>query len=147
MVDETIIFDHHNILQKHIHIHIIWPEFISDCPPSVRMAVTQHEAAARPAGVVQFTADVQGMSIDDIMYYRWSIREFNYPLYTFSVRIRICLIHSYKWQPVSHAKYFINSLLYYIFCYSGITIMVTINESNQNTFMRTMNIKENSLVF
>ena len=51
------------------------------------MALTQNEAAARPADVVQFTARVQGMSVDEIMYYRWSIREFNYPLYTFSVRI------------------------------------------------------------
>ena len=93
------LFFNHQYILRYISM---CPRFLPDCPPLVKIDLTQNEAATRPVGMVQFTANVQGMSIDNIMYYRWNIREFNYPLYTFSVTIRIYVIPSVRQKSVNH---------------------------------------------
>ena len=71
------------VLKQNIH-HI--PNWLSGCPPSANVTVTQVGLATRPRDTVVLKCTVTGLSPELVEHYWWLIKETNTPIFTYMVR-------------------------------------------------------------
>ena len=64
---------------------IIW--FISECPHGVNLTLNQNDLAERPVDEVVLSCVIDGIAVDQLMFFWWLEHDSNMPIYTYSVII------------------------------------------------------------